>query len=218
MRDYERFNEYLDRLQGDIYPQPTDPGHLEWAIESLQMIPEDVMTVLDVGCGTGFCQDIFLGKKMIYSGITLGIADYKHARYNDRNVLLGDMSYLPWNDEDFHLVFARHALEHSPFPIITLMEWHRVASKYLLLVAPAPDYWNYHGKNHYSVANAQQLWWWLARAGWEIDKRWYLWSDDDSFMKHYLPQEQDRSKVEYPGPPVVVEYRYLCKKVNPKVE
>ena len=40
----------------------------------------------------------------------------------------------------------------------------------------------------------------------------------DVFMKYYLPEEKDRSKAVYPGAPKVVEYRYLCKKVEPQLE
>ena len=219
MRDYSRFDNYITQLQDDIYPQPEDPGHLEWALCSLKFIPEEVSTVLDVGCGTGFLKFYFEKLDVVWNGITLGEDDYKEGlRVGNHGIFMGDFSFLNFQDEMFDMVFARHALEHSPFPVITLMEWHRVAVDYLLLVAPAPDYWKYHGKNHYSVANEDQLWWWLKRAGWDIIQKDYLRTDDDVFMKYYLPEEKDRSKAVYPGAPQVVEYRYLCKKVEPQLE
>ena len=64
--------------------------------------------------------------------------------------------------------FPRHSLEHSPMPLLTLMEWHRVARQYLMLIVPNPDYYTYIGKNHYAVMDKQQLSWLLRRAGWRV--------------------------------------------------
>lgn len=216
MRDYTRFDKYVDQLQQDIYPQPPDAGHTEWAIEALELIPVEVNTVLDVGCGEGFLEEHFQKAEIDWFGVTLGEKDFERGRGLGRKINLGDYSFLNLLDNNYDMVFARHALEHSPFPIITLMEWYRVARKYLLLVAPAPEYWNYNGQNHYSVANEDQLWWWLARAGWHINKREYLRTDDKSFLKYYMPENKKRDEVKYPGSPVIVEYRYLCEKVEPR--
>jgi SAM-dependent methyltransferase len=216
MRDYSRFDQYINDLQGDIYPQPVDEAHLEWACSALEMIPEDVETVLDVGCGEGFLKRIFDQKKIVWNGITLGEQDYEVGRKQGHSGLFkGDFTFTHFSDEMFDLVFARHALEHSPFPIPTLKEWRRVSSNYLLLVAPAPQYWGWAGANHYSVANENQLWWWLTRTGWKIIDEDYLKTSHDEFMKYYLPEQKDRSKVVYPGAPKIVEFRYLCQKVEP---
>ena len=67
-------------------------------------------------------------------------------------------------------MFARHALEHSPFPILSLMEWHRVSKQHLVIVNPNPDYWGWAGRNHYAVANLTQLKFYLERAGWLLVK------------------------------------------------
>jgi len=174
--------------------------------------------VLDVGCGTGFCADKFQELGFQYYGITASYADYKEARDQDRNVRIGDMSYIPKDDESFDLVFARHVLEHSPFPIITLMEWWRVSKKYLLLVAPAPDYWGWGGKNHYSIANKDQLWWWLRRAGWKVVQDRDFTTSDNAFVKHYADNvkrmRDGESPIPHSGAPKIVEYRFLCEKVE----
>jgi SAM-dependent methyltransferase len=219
MRDYTLFDKYISILQQDVYPQPVDKGHLTWAKSSLKLVPDDVDTVLDVGCGEGFLKDYFEERKIVWSGITIGDDDYTKGREKGRDWLYKkDFTFTDYPHDMFDLVYARHALEHSPFPIITLMEWHRIAIEYLLLVAPAPEYWKYAGANHYSVANEDQLWWWLARAGWEIEERDYLRTDDAEFLEFYLPEEKDRSKAVYPGAPALVEYRYLCRKGVPRTE
>jgi len=214
VRDYSRFDDYLNRLSADIYSQPEDSGHTDWCKDAIELLPSNVNSVLDVGCGTGFAQDLL--KVQSYTGITASENDRKVAREKKRNVRLGDMTYLTFNNESFDLIFARHVLEHSPFPILTLMEWYRVSRKYLLLVAPAPEYWNVHGRNHLSVAYKNQLWWYLTVAGWNIVKTNDMTTADLPYLLTYT-DNNERKKAEkplepYPGPPQVVEYRFLCEK------
>lgn len=167
MRDYSRFDENLSRLMGDVYEQPEDKGHrghalrlCVWALSNME-----VGSVLDVGCGNGFCQSFLYD----YTGIGLG-DDIRIGKSMGRNVREMDFNFLDFPDESFNTVFSRHSLEHSPFPVLTLMEWHRVARKNLILCVPNPFHYTYVGRNHYSVANAHQTAWWLRRAGWRIFK------------------------------------------------
>jgi len=214
MRDYSRFDTYLDRLCQDIYPQPEDAGHTAWAEDAINWgldRPHNIKSILDVGCGTGFCSDIFTDMGFMYSGITASNEDYQEAKRLERNVTLGDMTYLTWPDESFDLIFARHILEHSPFPIITLMEWWRVSKKYLFLVAPIPDFWQYIGKNHYSMAELTQLTWWLNRAGWQLVAIDTFTTASELYQKYNPPCW---------GPMEIkdVEYRSVWTKVEPKKE
>ena len=219
MRDYSRIEIYLNSLQKDIYAQPPDPGHNAWASDVInRLIPTDVETVLDVGCGQGFCKPLFEAKDIRWTGVTLGGTDFQQAKKNvGGSVQHADATFLPFSSESFDLVFARHILEHSPMPLLTLMEWNFVAKKWLLLVAPSPEYWNYNGKNHYSVLNKDQLWWLLARAGWKIVAREEFISSDKLFMDYYLPKEPLEKRV-FPGSPKAIEMRFLCLKDKPKVE
>ena len=210
MRDYSRFDGYLNRLCEDIYPQPADDGHLAWAecaIGHLRDDLGDMKTVLDVGCGTGFCSDVFQELGLVYKGITASPEDRRQAKKNNVCVSLGDMTYLPNSDGSIDLVFARHVLEHSPFPIITLMEWWRVSRRYLYLVAPAPDYWGYAGKNHYSVAGKAQLEWWLNRAGWQISGYKTFTTKDEMYIEFNPTYNQANVRD--------VEYWLLCEKSEP---
>lgn len=207
MRDYTRFNEYLDCLMGDIYSQPEDAGHTAWAedvIDEFIVGLEDCKSILDVGCGTGFCSDKLTALGFTYVGITASAADQGRALHLKRNVRLGDMTYLPYDGKAMDLILARHVLEHSPFPIITLMEWWRVSKKYLLLVTPAPEYWTYAGKNHYSVAEREQLGAWLHRAGWSIIRESMFMTTDKLYQEYNTEWNQNFVKC--------VEYRLLCEK------
>ena len=168
-RAYNRFDEYYEELLQDIYPQPSD----EWHTEEMSRIinewvaPLGIGSVLDVGCGEGEAQEFFLQHDIAYWGIAQG-NDVIAA--GTRNVSEADFNFIDSNDNSYDLVFSRHSLEHSPFPLITLMEWHRVSSKWLCLVLPNPAHFTFVGRNHYSVMDASQSAWILRRAGWVIEK------------------------------------------------
>jgi hypothetical protein len=112
-----------------------------------------------------------------YEGVCLG-QDYIVARDLGRNVKKMDFHFLDYPDNSFDLVFARHSLEHSPMPLLALMEWERVSKYWLGLVLPAPEWYTYKGINHYSVMNHEQVENLLHRAGWKI-----MWNDIDRLPK-----------------------------------
>ena len=176
MRDFINVDRYLNELTGDIYAQPPDEGHTDRARLIInKWIPnlDPCETVLDVGCGQGFTSFMFQHLGKTWEGVTLG-QDYVRCVELGLNVKNADMTFLPHENDSFHLIFARHVLEHSPMPLLTLMEWHRVSSNWLCVVSPTPDYWGTIGKNHYSVVHAQTLKWLLQRAGWYV-----IWEDLD---------------------------------------
>jgi ubiquinone/menaquinone biosynthesis C-methylase UbiE len=143
MRTYTKIDQYLDSLLLQIYAQPEDAGHTKWARESIDFFAEScthpVASVLDAGCGEGFCQPMFEEKGIAYTGVALR-DDVESAVAKGRNVLSMDFSFLDFPDGSFHMVFSRHSLEHSPMPLLTLMEWKRVSAKYVALVLPNRRY------------------------------------------------------------------------------
>jgi len=168
-RDYIFIDRYLDELMQDIYPQPVDNEHTKLAKEVIDnWIPESGnKSVLDVGCGEGFCQPFFEEYGMEYTGYAMGV-DVKKAKELGRSVYEEDMHFLPDNERSYDLIFARHVLEHSPMPILALMEWYRVARNTLIVVLPKPKFWLFLGRNHYSVSTLSQARFLLDRSGWKI--------------------------------------------------
>lgn len=165
---------YLE-LIGDIYPQPPDEGHsamAETVINKWVTLLNPCDKVLDVGCGYGFCQPYFseLGKD--WTGVALG-RDVLEAKRMGRVVYDMDYHDIQFPDSSFHLIFSRHSLEHSPMPLLALMEWHRVAKNWLILVLPNPISYGWSGLNHYSVLHPNQAHFLLYRAGWRV-----VWEDD----------------------------------------
>jgi len=133
MRDWSRIDQYVSKLYGDIYPQPEDEGHTQYAERVVNYWMSRMSTcksVLDVGCGTGFCQSLFEQWAVSYEGVCLG-EDFLEAKRLGRNVKNMDFSFLEYDDRSFDLIFSRHSLEHSPMPLLTLLEWHRVSRSWL---------------------------------------------------------------------------------------
>lgn len=220
MRDYTRFDKYLNKLSGDIYEQPPDQGHTDYAIDYLDWALNIIKykgSVLDVGCGQGFCKPLFEKQGFSWTGATLG-KDYQVCNNEGLNVFEWDMSFLPVPDGKFDVLFGRHVLEHSPFPLLTLMEWRRVAKSHILLVLPSPDYWGFAGINHYSVLSIGQWEHLFSRAGLRPIAANSFKTDNKTFLKHYLPYIKDRENLKFQGErEKFVEYWYILEKCEEKI-
>ena len=191
MRDYKNIDEYINLLYSDIYPQPPDEGHTGWATESIDAFvknSDNFNTVLDLGCGQGFCQEIFNRWGKDYTGIAIG-EDVVEAQKIGKNVVECDFSFLPHPDESWDFLYARHSLEHSPMPLLTLMEWHRVSKHYLGIVVPAVEYWRYGGRNHYFVLNQEQWKNLFDVAGFTLKY--------ESIKRHFMPDANREIEIEY---------------------
>ncbi len=188
MRDYKHLDQYITKLYQDIYEQPEDDGHTHLAQQVINNWMSKMTTchsVLDVGAGQGFCQTMFENWGINYYGVALG-EDVVKAQELGRHVKRMDFSFLEYEDNFVDMIFARHSLEHSPMPLLTLMEWARVARNWLGIVLPAPEWYTYTGKNHYSVMNLFQIRNLLDISGWKI-----LWED----VKYVAPDEKKPDDV-----------------------
>lgn len=134
--------------------------------------------ILDLGCGPGYFLDEM--KQRGYTdlvGVTLSPGDIKICEDNGHIIKKYDLSFLPqsegYHDESVDFIFLRHALEHSPYPIFSLMEYNRVLKQEskLYIEVPAPDCERKHewNLNHYSIFGHNQLAALLLRCGFEID-------------------------------------------------
>lgn len=191
MRDYRHVERYLNILQGDVYPQPSDAGHDGLAREIVHKWVSQLSNIknaLAVGCGQG--NEIKFLKEFIPDvvGVTLG-EDYQVCMSKNLETYNADMGFLPFDYDQFDLVYARHVLEHSPMPLLALMEWQRVSKQWLLLVVPDPRHFQVGGRNHYYVLTAEQWRVLLERAGWHP-----IWTEDNR------------------GEPF--EHRFMCEKVR----
>lgn len=190
-KDFGNIEIYLNSLLGDIYEQPPDDGHTQMLSEAFHnWIPKlmGVKNVLDIGCGqVAIAESFFKDLNIEYTGITLG-REAIVARKMGKNVLNMDMNFLEFDDNSFDLIWARHVAEHSPMPVITLMEWHRVCASFICLIVPTPDHYGRVGKNHYSVLYNDQWKFLMERAGFHI-----IWEDFSNVTEYRFMAEKKRT-------------------------
>jgi len=141
-------------------------------------IPKDAK-ILDMGCGPGYFLDEMKEREYTdVTGVTLSPGDVKICKDKGHTIKGYDLSFLPqkdgYYDESVDFIFLRHALEHSPYPIFTLMEYNRVLKQgaKMYIEVPAPDCERRHefNLNHYSILGTQQLAALLTRTGFQIDQ------------------------------------------------
>lgn len=134
--------------------------------------------ILDLGCGAGYFLDQM--KLRGYTnciGITLSDPDVKHCISKGHTIKKYDFSFLPkkdgFHDESVDFIFARHALEHSPYPIFSLIEFNRIlkGGGKIYIEVPQPNCERNHefNLNHYSILGHNQLNALLKRTGFQID-------------------------------------------------
>lgn len=165
MRDFSRLDALMDRLAGDVYPEPPAEPHLRITEMVISHFCRDGIIasgkrVLDVGCGQGIALQRFTDLGMDAVGITLG-PDFEICRNKGLKVRQMDQSFLEFDDEEFDFLWCRHVLEHSIFPLFTLTEYSRVVKPggHIYVEVPAPDTPCAHqaNPNHYSVLG-ESMW------------------------------------------------------------
>jgi SAM-dependent methyltransferase len=171
------YNEWL--YTAHIYDEGDSNMHkglttkvVEKYIDPLEL-PKDAV-ILDVGCGPGYFLDEM--KQRGYTnltGITLSPGDIKICEDKGHKIKKYDISFFPqkdgYYDESVDFIFLRQALEHSPYPIFSLMEYNRVLKQggkiYIEVPAPECDRMHEYNLNHYSILGQHQLAALLQRTG-----------------------------------------------------
>jgi SAM-dependent methyltransferase len=175
------YNEWL--YTAHIYDEGDSQFHKELTtnivttyVDPLKL-PKDAK-IIDLGCGPGYFLDEM--KKREYTdvtGVTLSPGDIALCEGKGHKIKKYDLSFLPqkdgYTDESVDFIFLRHALEHSPYPIFSLMEYNRVLKQggKIYIEVPAPDCERRHewNLNHYSILGDQQLLALLNRTGFDIN-------------------------------------------------
>ena len=182
--DLVKLRFYVDYLyQTHIYDEGESGFHKDLTAQVVKSyvdpleLPKDA-NILDLGCGPGYFLDEM--KERGYTnltGVTLSPGDVKLCESKGHKIKKYDLSFLPqsdgYNDESIDFIFLRHAFEHSPYPIISLMEYNRVLKQNskLYIEVPQPNCDRKHewNLNHYSIFGEQQLAALLNRCGFDID-------------------------------------------------
>jgi ubiquinone/menaquinone biosynthesis C-methylase UbiE len=135
--------------------------------------------ILDLGCGPGYFLDEMKTRGYTdVTGVTLSPGDIKICEEKGHTIKKYDLSFLPqsegYYDESVDMIFLRHALEHSPYPIFSLMEYNRVLKQFgkIYIEVPQPGCERQHetNLNHYSILGKEQLAALIIRTGFNIDR------------------------------------------------
>ena len=160
----KRFRKFLKKLEGETYPEGITDWHSEITKQMFNKLievynPQKNSRILDIGCGQGPFLELAKSKGFNPIGITLNDEDVKVCRSKGYDVFKMEQSFLDFPDEYFDIIWARHVLEHSVFPLFTLSEYNRVLKKGGIIYIEVPgnntDCKHELNPNHYSVLHKE---------------------------------------------------------------
>ncbi len=127
------------------------------------MLPKDIESILDVGCGNGVITNQLPDNKHVCG---MDISD-EALKYVNRETKVGSIDKLPFGNDEFDLILSTDTIEHLPIEIYDngLKEIQRVAKKYLLIAVPY--------KEDLELAKAK-----CSKCGCEYHINWHLRSLD----------------------------------------
>lgn len=174
-----KINRYNKIALSTVYSEPEEgnfhteliPKMVEQFFKPLNLPVEAI--ILDIGCGQGTFMDEVA--KLDYPnriGITKSGEDFDACNAKGHTTTHCDMSDLPFNSEEIDFIWCRHALEHSPFPFFTLLEFNRILKDggKVYVEVPAPDCVRKHewNPNHYSVLGPEMWAALFVKAGFKV--------------------------------------------------
>lgn len=174
----KRFKEFLEIVRGHVYSEPDTEIHTNTINAMTKKIVDEHFDdkdgkLLDIGCGSGYAMERMKALGMTtQQGLTLSNDDAEAARARGFEVHEQDMSFTTFNDGAFKYLWVRHALEHSPFPLLTLLEFNRILEDggKIYIEMPSPkctrlleDY-----DNHYSIMGPRQWTCLMRRARFDL--------------------------------------------------
>ena len=103
--------------------------------KTIDLIPNDIDSLLEVGCGDGRIINQLVGKYNKICGLDISHNALKHVKTEK---VQGRIENLPFEDNSFDLVLCCEVLEHLPDDIYqdALKEIQRVSNEYILITVP----------------------------------------------------------------------------------
>ncbi len=174
----EKLNKFFLKIEKETYPEPISELHSGITEKVLTQLVEKYSfpinsKILDVGCGQGPALELLRKKNYNPAGIALNDEDVDICRSKGFEVYKMDQSFLEFEDNTFDFIWARHCIEHSIAPLLTLSEFYRVSKhdSYLYIEVPAPDTVAHHenNPNHYSVLSKSMWTSLISRSGFIVN-------------------------------------------------
>jgi ubiquinone/menaquinone biosynthesis C-methylase UbiE len=125
--------------QDALWTRPIDATNRHRIEHTLRLVPDDVETVLDLGCGQGVITN-HLAPHYRVTAFDLSASALGHVDPQARRVQGGALA-LPFRDGSFDLVLASQVIEHFPDEqqAAILAEMRRVSKRYVLIGVPAEE-------------------------------------------------------------------------------
>lgn len=174
----KRFNDFRLWCETHVYSEPDTALHTNVMDQIIPILVKDAnltsdIKILDVGCGRGYAMQKFAELNCTnIQGITLSKDDAEASRARGFVCTEQDMSFTDFSDAEFDFLFVRHALEHSPYPLLTLKEFNRLlktnGGAYIEMPSPKCDRLLEQYDNHYSIMGPRQWTELMKRAGFDI--------------------------------------------------
>lgn len=165
-----------------------DPANLRRIRETAELVPDDVWSLLDVGCGNGvFGEHLEVVRPEVrVVGVDRSEAALRQVRTPKRQ---GDITHLPAADLEFDCVTCLEVIEHLPADTFgeALRELLRVSKRYVIIGVP------YRERIERNVTQCPQ-----CRSTFNVDL--HLRSFDDDTLRFLFPPAEARLvRSIYPG-------------------
>jgi SAM-dependent methyltransferase len=132
--------------------------------------------ILDVGAGQGTATKLFRSDGHSAIAVNGNIKDHVACLEQGLDSRYWDMHHMNFIGSPFDLIWARHILEHSAFPMFALYGFNTVLKPggLMYVEVPSPDTPCKHetNPNHWSVFGLRAWEVLIHRAGFELVQRW----------------------------------------------
>ena len=176
-KEMESFSKFLELIRSHVYSEPDTELHTKVIDFMVPKIINEFFAesgkMLDVGCGSGYTLELFKAAGFDdLTGLTLSDEDVAATKARGFDAVKQDMSFTDFSDAEFDYLWVRHALEHSAFPLLTLIEFHRLlktgGKAYIEMPSSQCTRLLEDYDNHYSIMGPRQWTCLMKRAGFEV--------------------------------------------------
>lgn len=134
MAEEKTYNEHLFKNE-KLWENYDSHGEIAQKVEIiLEKIPNDVQSILDIGCGNGIITNR-LNERYQVTGVDNSAEALAHL---EGSAIQSSCADIPVEDQSYDMVFSSELLEHLDDSLLskTIIEFRRIAKKYVMIAVP----------------------------------------------------------------------------------